>query len=207
MRKLVAIAAALAATPAFATYLPVGPQKDVPLATVLGGGWTLCYSATMAAPFGTSAADTLTGCGAGSRIMLAGRRTGADTLLVLAQTTKADAFADTGADDNGIYTTSNGADWFYAADWSWGFKPVGAPFMKLTCSFFALDSSMCIHTSEFVGGFSINTLADLSHSTEYEKLVFVFGGGVIPEPGSWVMLIAGFGLVGRAARRSAAAIA
>jgi hypothetical protein len=204
MRKLLILGLAMASAPAMAAYLPVGPQKDVPLATVLGGGWSLCYQATMGTPFGNSAADTLTGCGAGSLVMLAGRQTGADTLLVLAQTTKADAFADTGAADNGIFTTSNGADWFYADRWSWGFKPVDAPFQKFSCSFFPPDASMCVHTFDFVGGFSINTIADLNEAEDYEKLVFVFsgnGGGAIPEPATWAMLIAGFGLTGLALRR------
>lgn len=35
--------------------------------------------------------------------------------------------------------------------------------------------------------------------------VLSFGSGVIPEPGTWAMLIAGFGLVGFAARRRRAA--
>ena len=46
---------------------------------------------------------------------------------------------------------------------------------------------------------------------DYDDLKFVFvnvGGGVVPEPATWAMLIAGFGLVGFAARRrKAAAIA
>ncbi len=43
---------------------------------------------------------------------------------------------------------------------------------------------------------------------DYDDLRFVFtnvGGGVIPEPATWAMLIAGFGLVGFAARRRRAA--
>jgi hypothetical protein len=203
MRKLLALGLALAATPAFATYLPVGPQMNVPLATVTGGGWSLCYSATMGTPFGSSAATTLANCGAGSLIMLAGRETGSSTLLVLAQTSKVDAFTDTGAADNGIYTTSNGADWFYADNWSWGFAPVGSNFQKLQCAFVPVDGSMCVHTAYFVGGHSINSIANLNDSSDYEKLVFVYtgGGGVIPEPATWALLIAGFGLVGGALRR------
>lgn len=46
---------------------------------------------------------------------------------------------------------------------------------------------------------------------DYDDLKFVFtnvGGGVVPEPATWALLIAGFGLVGFAARRrKAAAIA
>ncbi|MFN3591339.1 MAG: PEPxxWA-CTERM sorting domain-containing protein [Rubrimonas sp.] len=203
MKKFLILGLAMASAPAMASYLPVGPQMAVSLATVTGGGWSLCYSATMGTPFGNSAATTLAGCGAGSLVMLAGRETGSDTLLVLAQTTKADAFASTGAADNGIFTTSNGADWFYSDSWSWGFKPVGAPFSKFECSFSAPDGSMCVHTYDFVGGFSINSITGLNDSQAYEKLVFVFtgDGGVIPEPATWAMLIAGFGLTGFAMRR------
>jgi PEP-CTERM motif len=65
---------------------------------------------------------------------------------------------------------------------------------------------------------AINTLSGVGIT----KVVFSFNGGLngpaitnltfnastaVPEPGSWVMLIAGFGLVGAAARRRAAALA
>lgn len=202
MKSILLGLAAVFATPAMAAdYLPTGPQLGVALSTVTGGGWSLCYSATMGTVFGNQASVTLADCGAGSRIMLAGRETGSDTLLVLAQTTKVDAFADTGAADNGIFTTSNGADWFYADAYSWGFKPIGVEFGKFQCDFDAPVASMCVHTLDFTGGFSINDITGLNGSVDYEKLVFTFTGGVIPEPATWGLMIAGFGLVGAAARR------
>lgn len=206
MIKAILLGAALAAAvPAAAvSYTPVGPQANVALATVTGGGWTLCYSATMGTIFGSSAATTLANC-TGTNIMLAGRETGSGTLLMLAQTTKVDALTNTGAADNGNFTTSNGADWFYADDYSWGFKPVGTPFTKNQCDFSAPAASLCVHTLNFTGGFSIGTITGLNDSSDYEKLVFT--SDAIPEPASWAMLIAGFGLVGAMQRRRRSALA
>lgn len=79
----------------------------------------------MGTAIGHSAATTLGACGAGAQIMLAGRDTGSDTLLVLAYATMVDAFADTGASNNGISTTSNGSDWFHSDTWSRGVSQIG----------------------------------------------------------------------------------
>ena len=199
MRVLLAASLiAIAAPSAAATYMPVGPQTNVALSTVTGGGWTLCYSALMGTPFGNSASTTLANCGRSGRIMLAGRETGSSNLLVLAQTAMSAAFANTGAANNGVFTASNGADWFYADDWSWGFKPIGVGFNKYQCDFNAMVGSMCVHTLNFTGGFSINNIIDLNGSSDYEKLVFTMA---VPEPATWAMLIAGFGLVGATLRR------
>jgi hypothetical protein len=76
------------------------------------------------------------------------------------------------------------------------------------------------HVGNFFGGFqtgsgdlsfaglrqtlTINS-SDLQGPREYDRAFFFFSelpqGGVVPEPQSWAMLIAGFGLVGAAARR------
>ncbi len=198
MRILISAALlALAAPAVAASYMPTGPQLNVNIATVTGGGWTLCYSALMATPFGEQASVTLANC-SGSRVMLAGRETGSDTLLVLSQTVWADAFADTGADDNNVFTNSNGSDWFYSDNWSWGFKLPGHSFTKFQCDYFAQTPSMCVHTLASAGGFSINDITYLNDSTDYEKLVFVASD--IPEPATWALLIAGFGLVGASLR-------
>ena len=199
---LVAAALALGAAPAAAvTYLPVGPQKDVDIATVTGGGWTLCYSATMGTSFGTSAATTLAAC-TGDRLLLAGRETGSTNLLVLAQTLATDALNPTGAADNDIFTPSNGADWFYNDGWSWGFKPIGAAFDKFQCDGGgAPDASMCVHTLEGIGGFSINTIIGLNNSVDYEKLVFSSDAVVTPAPAVAGLLTLGFGLIAFGRRR------
>ena len=72
---------------------------------------------------------------------------------------------------------------------------------------FAAAAALCIHTLTFTGGYRINDIQGLNSSAAYEKLVFTNSGSVVPEPASWAMLIAGFGLVGAVARRRRAATA
>jgi hypothetical protein len=198
-----AIASGLIAisTPAAAAdYLPVGPQSNVSLSTVTGGGWTLCYQSTFATPFGTSAATTLAGCG-GDLLLLAGRETGSNTLLELAYATKADALFDTGAAANNIFHNANGSDWFYADNYSWGFKTPGTDFTKFECDTSPPDGNICIHTLSNVGGYSINTIGGLNGSNAYERLVFTAFGGAVPEPSTWAMMLLGFGAIGFSMRR------
>jgi hypothetical protein len=207
MIRTLVIAAALAASPAAAaTYLPVGPQLNVALATVTGGGWTQCYSASMATIFGASAATTLAGC-SGDRLLVAGRETGSGTLLVLAQALKTDVLFNTGAANNGITNIANGTGWYNADNWSFGFVPAGETPNKNECDTASGIGRLCIHTLTFTGGYRINDIQGLNSSTDYEKLVFTSSGAVVPEPASWAMLIAGFGLVGAVARRRRAATA
>src|ERR1700693_926601 len=77
------------------TYQPVGPQLNVPIATVMSGGWTLCYDATMAVPIGNSGENVLNAC-TEDLLMMAGRQTGSSTLLVLAEAPRADTIVNTG---------------------------------------------------------------------------------------------------------------
>ncbi len=205
-KSIMAVAAAVVAvasssSASAADYLPVGPQTNISIGTVTGGGWSLCFSGTMATPFGNSAASTLANC-SGDRLMLAGRATGSETLLVLAQALKVDALFNTGAGNNGVFHNANGSDWFNADSWSWGFKTPGSSYSKFQCDTSPPpEPSMCLHTFDFVGGYNINQISGLNGSTDYEKLVFQFDGGAVPEPATWLMLIAGFGLIGAAMRR------
>ncbi|MCM0032872.1 PEPxxWA-CTERM sorting domain-containing protein [Sandarakinorhabdus limnophila] len=207
MIRTFVIAAALAASPAAAaTYLPVGPQLNVAVGTVTGGGWSLCYSATMATIFGSSASVALSDC-AGDRLLVAGRETGSGTLLVLAQALKTDVLFNTGAANNGTTNIANGTGWYNADNWSFGFVPAGETPNKNECDTASGIGRLCIHTLTFTGGYRINDIQGLNSSAAYEKLVFTNSGSVVPEPASWAMLIAGFGLVGAAARRRRAATA
>jgi hypothetical protein len=201
----VVIAAAIVSAPAAAAaYLPVGPQQNVALPTVLSGGWSLCYRQTMSVGLGSSALDELAACGApGRNVMLAGRQTGSETLLLLAQAPYADVTFATGAAANGITHTANGSEWYYSDDWSWGYAQAGAAVDKNQCDTNAGPLRMCVHTlATNVGGYRIGDNLDLNESTDFEKLIFVADSAPpMPEPASWAMLLAGFGLLGIATRR------
>ena len=200
MRKSLLASAAFimttAASMASATYLPTGPQLNVALSTVTSGGWTLCYAATLGTPFGNDA-SALSGC-TGDRLMLAGRATGSDTLLVLAQTTKTDALFDTGQNTDQVHL-SDGSGWYYHPQYSWGFAPGGESVFKYQCDEQAGSGRMCIHTFDWVGGFRINDIYD-NQTSNYEKLVFTNSSSPSPEPASWAMMLGGFGAIGGALR-------
>ncbi len=65
-----------------ATYYPSGPQTNVSLATITSGGWTECYSATMAASIGNNDSSVLASCNE-SFIMMAGGLVGSEWFAVV----------------------------------------------------------------------------------------------------------------------------
>lgn len=200
MTKLFTALAAglLASGTALATpvYMPTGAQANVALSTVTGGGWTLCYAAVMATTIGNAGENVLNVC-QGDYIMMAGRATGSQTLLSLAATTRSDAIIDTG-DNTGTYHLSNGANWWYPDNWSWGFAGASESPYNVECG--TADAGMCLHTLGFIGGYSINRIAGLNSSIAYEKLFFVASNSTqVPEPASLALLG-----VAAARRRSAA---
>jgi hypothetical protein len=196
--------AAVAAPAGAATYTPFGPQTNVALSTVLSGGWSLCYSAPMSTFLGTSASQALSGC-TGPDIMLAGRVTGSDTLLALAEAPVADVFFDTGVNSD-VTHNANGAEWYNADNFSWGFAPGGESVSKGECDTTEGDGRICLHTVNGAGGYRINDNFSLNSSNDFEKLVFT-DSAAVPEPASWALMIGGFGLAGAALRRRRTAVA
>ena len=203
------LAAAVVAAPvmANAAYLPTGPQLNVSVSTVTNGGWSQCFSGGMDQFLGNSASSALSACN-GDRILVAGRATGSDTFLVLAQTTRADAFFDTGAADNGVTHESDGTAWYNSDNWSFGFAPAGEQVRKYECDTNSGQGRLCLHTINNAGGYRFNDIT--TFSSDYEKVVYTMNGtgvSAAPEPGSWALMIVGFGLGGLALRRRSAAAA
>lgn len=176
---------------AMPTYNPVGVQTNVPIATIVAGGWSLCYQASMATFIGNSAELAMANCGAGDMLMLGGLETGSNSLMTLATGFKTDVFFDTGNTSN--THTVNGAEWWYSDDWSWGFTALGDTVTNNQCDTSDSPTSICLHTVNGAGGYRINNIVGLNGSIGYQKLIFVASSGTtnVPEPATLGLLALG----------------
>ena len=138
-----------------ATYAPVGPQTNVPVATVTGSGWVECHRESFSA--NTPIATIAAACNKAQMMMAC--TNDANTIQLLAQAPRADVMFDTGnpTTNPGGYNTPrtvNGTGWYFNGEWSWGFAPAGAPLERYSCDggddlSFTVNPDpmrMCIHT-------------------------------------------------------------
>jgi len=206
--RLLAAALALlaAASPLRAQYLPVGPQHDVSLSTILDGGWTQCYAASFGAPVGNSAERVLSSC-TGTYLLMGGRATGASSFLLLAAGKASDITTDTGAGTSNTHAV-NGAEWYFAPNWSWGFAPLGASVSLNSCDVAWGGDRFCLHTLDWTGGYRVGDITGLNGSESYEKVFFerdaldpTTPNTTTPEPATWTLMGAGLLAMAFAARR------
>ena len=195
-----------------ATYLPVGPQTNVSVATVTAGGWTECYRDLYSNgdPVNMSAATVLSAC-TGGQLMMACRLTGDPNLILLAQGDRADVTFDTGANTDVLHA-ANGVGWYFNNSGndpgsSWGFTRDGDIVNKNNCdveSSGADDERLCWHLnpgSYDSGGYRCGTTQDLNGSDAYERIVYMSDptSTDVPTMNEWGMIaflvLAGIGSV------------
>ncbi len=153
-----------------APYYPTGPQQNVPVASVLAGGWTACYTGNIGAPFGTDTATTLANC-AGSQLLVAGHLKGSDSYAVLAAAPKSDALTNTGANTSNTHTV-NGSQWYNSDLWAFGFAPEDASVTLSSCDVTEGNDRLCVHTFSAIGGFRVGSAMNLNTDTSWEIVVF-----------------------------------
>ncbi len=198
------------------TFLPVGPQTNVPINTVIGGGWTECYRDTYNIEMD---ADTVLSQCPGELLMLSCLPTGSDTLTLLAQGQRSDVTFDTGNDNNDVLHVANGVGWYFnntgssEAGSSWGFVRAGDSVRKNNCdldSSGANDERLCWHLHGN-GGYRCGETRGINSSVDFERIVYMPSlPPAIPTLSEWGMISAfvGLGLIGVlfAVRRKRAAL-
>ena len=151
-------------------YFPVGVQKMIPVGMM--AGWAQCWLETYGA-FG-SLAQMQAAC-AGTKIALACRPTGNQTLTLMAWANRTDVFNNQPAYcaccANAQVRQANGVGWYYDASWAIGFV-AGSDVVNL-CSCDVQSSvndptRMCWHTSgnAFSTGYRCGTTYDYGGGTE-----------------------------------------
>ena len=123
---------------------------------------------------GTDARHVLSQC-SGGYLMMAGRRTGDDSFLLLAQAAYADVTFNSGRNATSVHN-ANGSDWYFSHNWSWGFTEAGDDVWQSACDVTAGAKSMCLHTLDYTGGYRIGDLLALNSNPDYEKVFFVSNG-------------------------------
>jgi len=128
------------------TYMPVGPQTNVPQARVSLAGWTMCYLEPYNA---TGTLTTILATCNKANLMLACLQTGFDVYRVLAQAPRADVTFNTTTDTSTTHV-ANGTAWYFSTSKSWGFAKAGDAVQKVSCDTGITtdpDQRLCWHTA------------------------------------------------------------
>jgi hypothetical protein len=153
-----------------------GIKQDLPMAAL--SGWQECFSDFYGQQELLS--TVLQAC-TGSKLMMACRKAGSDTLQLAAYAPIADVMFDTGKGD--VPHNANGVGWYFNESQSWGFAPEGDPIHRYTCDIVdsALedqgvdgDKRLCWHTStNYVSsGWRCGRNDLLNSDLNYERVLF-----------------------------------
>lgn len=185
------------------SYLPVGPQNDVPVATVAAGGWTEVWSGT----YGTRDVplapifDQL-----GEYVMLAARPAGANEYDLLAVVDSSFFVPLQTAEDETVLR--NGSEW-YKNGWSLGFALAGEPVNQSSADIiFGInpDQRMSWHTNIGVSGrspgqpaleigFGYRSGGTTSASADWERFILTADATPVPVPASLALLLGALGML------------
>jgi hypothetical protein len=151
-------------------YYPSGPQLNVARTTPVDNGWRVCFTDDFS-DNATPVADVLAAC-KGEYLMLASGPVGSPDYQLLAAAPRADVLFDAGYGN--VTQLSNGTEWYFSADWSWGFANGGDTVSRNSCDTdFTIntDLRMCWHTSGGLmnGGYRVGNY--VTFGTDYDRVV------------------------------------
>lgn len=160
-------------------YTFSGIAQDVPVSSLMG--WQQCYSGVYG---GNYSLATLQADCSGSKVMLACRPTGSDTLTIAAYANREDVFYNTGNGNNVVHN-ANGVDWYYSDSYSMGFAPQGAGVLRHLADIQAsgafgssydntTDLRLSWHTNggSLIGGWRCGASMWLNSALNWERVVY-----------------------------------
>jgi hypothetical protein len=155
------------------SYYPSGPQQNVAVSTVTGGGWTQCYIDTYNTA-GTTLESGITSNCTGDYLLLAARPTNGATITLLAAAPRADVlFATSGNNAH----NANGTDWYFRTAFSMGFTNPNTGLNLNSCDF---NNSgwyrLCWHLGGSYGGYRIGDSVGLNGDTTNQRIVYQAAG-------------------------------
>ncbi len=167
-------------------YYPSGPQLNVPISTVEGGGWTLCWSGLYADS--ASLADIQAACDQ-RYLLLAAGAVGASDYLLAAAGERDSIFAPTGSN---VTTLNNGTYWYFNTGASMGFSPnstISQSSADVSSSTWnAVDATTPYRLSWHLsggtslnGGWRIGGIITLNNSRTYMRAIYQQSAPPIPQ--------------------------
>lgn len=164
------LAASVETLQSYHLYTFSGIQTNLPVNDL--NGWSECYNTNYADQ--NAHPEAMMASCTGSKIMLACRPTGSDTLTVAAYADRADVFMDTGRSNNVVHT-ANGVDWYFSPDYSMGFAPVGEGVRRSSAD--TQDQSspyrLSWHTLDhYSAGWRCGSNVWLNTASNWEKVVY-----------------------------------
>jgi hypothetical protein len=181
--SLTSLAVVVPSAQAAPGYYPSGQQVDVPISTIIGGGWKLCYSDQYRDS--ANITDVIAGC-QGKYVLLAGGATGADSYLLAAAGERSAVFGSTAYDAT---TYNNGSYWYFNPGMSMGFAPnstIDQNEADIRDS--SLDGhsdgsttgayrlSWHMYSGDLDPGWRIGLIDDLNSSSNYVRAIYVSDG-------------------------------
>ncbi|POZ51221.1 hypothetical protein [Methylovulum psychrotolerans] len=175
-KHYIAMVLALSAFASTTTYAydPIGPQTNVPVATLANSRWHECYRETYKTT-GTGLATIQNQC-PGSNLMLACRPTGSDTVQLLSEALRADVLFDTGTSNTPH--NANGTSWYFNNNYSWGFANQGDLLTRNACdnapSATGQSTRLCWQTANgaITNGGRCGANTGLEQSDAFERVIY-----------------------------------